>query len=1083
MKKFSIKFLSALLALLMALSCFGFAAFADGDDDAATDDTAAATDGTSPGDDKSETDDAAATDDKKDDSSDSGKTDDEEQTIDLSTVYLNTMYLSQEEKLYTMTLKQRAFGYELYADEYSGEIAVKNLTTGEILFSNPFDVATSPSSEAIKKQLLSQLIISFTDNTGSTTEFNSFEDASMKDQVKVKNLRNGVRVEYSMGDEEVRYLVPRLIKKERYEELIEALIVASGDDRAIRKFAAYYQIQDPYDTKLSVRAVKEMQAKYPVTEDMAVYVFDTEASARELREIEKYIKTYCPDYSYATLEEDHQITGYTATQKAPPLFKMALEYYLDEDGLQIRLPANGIRFDEDEYQLLSIRILPFFGAGANPNTGYTFLPDGSGALFCFEDLAGTAVNVTGKVYGIDYAYHEIGTVKQETMRLPVYGVVEHYKGNTAELYQYWMEDYLNTESGVFTPAHWQVGADYTPVEEDRGYFAIIEEGDALASITTTHGGSQHKYNSVYTEFYPRPTDSYRLSDSISVADNTVWTVTSKRKYTGSYKIRIIMLTDTGRAEKAGLSDGEYYECSYVGMAKAYRDYLEKNGVLKAKENVKEDIPLYIESFGALETASSFLSIPTTVKKALTTFENIRTMYDELAEAGVTNVNFRLTGFANGGMESTVPDGVKFEKSVGGNSGYKELLSYANEKGFGLFPDFDFSYAQKNTLFDGFKLKRDAVRSIDSRYTTKRIYYSSYQETLTTGLLCISPSVFANFYKGVNEDLSELGAGSISVSTLGSDLNSDFDKSEPYNREDSKELVSYLLEQIQSDYGDVMLDAGNAYTWKYADHILNVTLDSSHFNYSGYTVPFIGMVLHGYVNFAGTPTNMASDMNYETLKMLENGALPYFTLSYQNTPLLKENNTLSKYYSVAYGIWREDLVETYKELNELLRDVQSAKISNHEFLDGERVPDADEIAADKAAEEAAAAAAEAQAKLLAEKLERARKLAARRGGEITVEEPEEDEPVETTEPTETTETEEPAEPAENTEGTEEEGTGEEQTEPETKPATAASKYAVTDGSIVRVTYSNGISYILNYNRFTVTVEGYTVGPLSFVRADN
>ena len=112
----------------------------------------------------------------------------------------------------------------------------------------------------------------------------------------------------------------------------------------------------------------------------------------------------------------------------------------------------------------------------------------------------------------------------------------------------------------------------------------------------------------------------------------------------------------------------------------------------------------------------------------------------------------------------------------------------------------------------------------------------------------------------------------------------------------------------------MIDGGNAFTWKYADHILNVTLDSSHFNYSAYTVPFIGLVLHGYVNFAGTPTNMASDMGYMTLKMLENGALPYFTLSYQNTPLLKENNTLSKYYSVAYGIWHDDLVATYKKLN-------------------------------------------------------------------------------------------------------------------------------------------------------------------------
>ena len=1069
MKMFSIKFLSAVLALLMLMSSFTFGVFAD-DEAAAPADTSATTDSASG--------DAAEG--------------EEEENVDRNEVkarqYLNNVYQAQEEKLYRMTLKQRAFGYELYSDDFSGEVACKNLATGDVIFTNPYDVAGSPSSPAVKQSLLSQIILSFSDSTGSTNEFNSFTDAATKGQIRVKNLRNGVRVEYSLGDEEVRYLVPRFIQKERYESLIFPFIEASGDSRCLGKFKTYYVEQNPYDPALSVRAVKEMQAKFPITEKMAIYICDTEASARELRELEDYIKKYCPDYTYATLEEDHQITGYVSTQKAPPLFKMALEYYLDENGLQIRLPANGIRFDEDEYTLHSIKILPYFGAGANPNTGYTFVPDGSGALFSFEQLAGTAVNVTGKVYGLDYSYHEIGTVKQETMRLPVYGVVENYVGSSAELFTYWVEQNGVDEAGNALTSHWAIGSEYTPVEENRGYFAIIEEGDALASITTTHGGSQHKYNSVYTEFRPRPSDSYNLSDSISVADNTVWTIVSDRKYSGSYKIRVVMLTDKEKAESLGLSADEYYECSYVGMAAAYRDYLEAKGTLTRKEESDEDIPLYIESFGAIDTAGTFLSVPVTVKTALTTFDNIKTMYDELAEAGITNVNFRLTGFANGGMKATLPTGAEFEKEVGGNKGYKELLAYAEEKDFGIFPDFDFSYTTRDGFFDGVSFKKDAVRTMDNRYSVKRLYYASYQETLTTGQVCISPAVFAKFYGKVNEDLSKLGNTNISVSTLGSDLNSDFDEDEPYNREDAKELVTGLLTTIQEDYDEVMLDAGNAYVWQYADHLLNVPLDSSHFNYSSHTVPFIGMVLHGYVNFAGTPTNMASDMDYTTLKMLESGALPYFTLSYQNTPLLKEDNSLSKYYSVAYDIWRKDLVETYDNLNELLAEVQSAIIINHEFLDGERVPSDEELEADAQAKAEAEAEAEAAAKAIEERLERARKLAARKGGQVIIEDDssestdaEMEELIGKDEETAEGETAEgEATEGEATEGENAEGTTETAPKPE---ATEVSKYAVESGSIVRVTYSNGVSYILNYNRFTVTVEGYTIEGLGFVRVDN
>ena len=65
-----------------------------------------------------------------------------------------------------------------------------------------------------------------------------------------------------------------------------------------------------------------------------------------------------------------------------------LEYTLSEDGLVVSLPANGIRFDETLYKLQNITLLPYMGAGTYTNDGYTFIPDGSGALMDYADFSG-----------------------------------------------------------------------------------------------------------------------------------------------------------------------------------------------------------------------------------------------------------------------------------------------------------------------------------------------------------------------------------------------------------------------------------------------------------------------------------------------------------------------------------------------------------------------------------------------------------------------------------------------------------------------------------------------------------------------
>lgn len=81
---------------------------------------------------------------------------------------------------------------------------------------------------------------------------------------------------------------------------------------------------------------------------------------------------------------------------------------------------------------------------------------------------------------------------------------------------------------------------------------------------------------------------------------------------------------------------------------------------------------------------------------------------------------------------------------------------------------------------------------------------------------ISPNVMETMYDKLYKEYEQYNVGGISVATLGSDLNSDFNEDEPLNREDSKTAVVKLLQKIKENNGNVMVSGGNAYTLAYVD---------------------------------------------------------------------------------------------------------------------------------------------------------------------------------------------------------------------------------------------------------------------------
>ena len=695
-----------------------------------------------------------------------------------------------------------------------------------------------------------------------------------------------------------------------------------------------------------------------------------------LRKVEKAIKAVAPEYTFEMAEQHEDECGFKATSAEEGSFKITLCYSLDENGdLVVDIPSNLITFNEANFAIKNITPLKYFGAGETRRDGYIFYPDGSGTIVDFKDFSsssstGISIYIDSLIYGYDYCYSTVASklAHREQITMPVYGIVSDVNSNN-------------------------IGASQSYDTVTNGYFAIIEEGSSLSELHYFTGGGTHKYISVHSKYAPNPYDTYDLSQSISVSGLGSYTVVAPASYGGSLKTKYTMLTDPDILAALSLTEEDYagYETSYVGMANCYRDYLEKLGAIEPIGEVLDDLPLYIEALGSISITKKVLSFPVTTSVPLTTFDDVAMMYRELSDAyqkildkaadhqktaddlkaddeakhadeiarnlalvekynalaekikdvSIKNINFRLTGFTNGGMHFTYPAKVKWEKSTGGKKGLNELLGIASDKNkeenanFGIYPDFDFMYINNTSAFDAVNVKKIAACMVDNRYASKQVYNSVQQGFESMFALVVSTNSLDLLYNKFLKQYSKYDFDGISVSTLGSDLNSNFNVDDPMTREDGISKVTALLSKMSSTYS-VMSDKGNIYAVKYLDHILNAPIDSSHLNYSSYSVPFYGMVLHGYVNYAGTPINYSGSPDYEILRSIENGAALYYILCTQNTGYLKNDSLLSKYYGVDYHNLFDKIVEQYAVVDAAIGDLQQHKIVNHSIIFAERV---------------------------------------------------------------------------------------------------------------------------------------------------
>ena len=754
--------------------------------------------------------------------------------------------------------------YSLALNGENGCFTVTDKENGNIYRSNPEGADDSMLAEA----LYSQITVEYFSGSNQIFTFNGYEHCSKLGNLSAEVKDNKIAVKYVMGKMVVdRTLIPNCYTEKDFEKLLDREGIDKELAQSIFDFvdSEYYD----YDTLLET---------YPMLEDKPLYILDQYAPDYKIEKL--YYQLRDSGFTYDDLVKHNEEYDLPVQQNDNIQITLTVNYELDEKGFKITVPCEEITVEGDA-TLTAIYLLPYYEAASANEKGYMLLPDGSGALINFDNDRLSLSDVAIQLYGNDDAI----ALKQKTeytqrATMPVFGIAK----------------------------------------ETKGTFAIIEQGDAIATIYSTLSGRTVPVSTTYAGFTLRP---YEMITLQSVSTNTSYNIYSSKSYSGDISMLYMLLDGTAS--------------NYSKMAEVYRNYLLEKGLLNKTQ--ESGYPLSIEFLGAIGKTKNFLGIPYTETYALTTLEDAISIINQLKAGSLEDLMIKYTGWANGGLVQKYANKVSPVSKIGSK---KEFASFNNTlKSWDINCYYSLQLQQINHKLINTRVNilEKGVKCLYNDVASKPLFnlatmlpmsektFQSNQNEPQSYLL--SPKFLNNLIKSAESNFEKLGAEHTAYTDLGSLLYSDFSKKNYSNRQESLEAIRSALDEQEG----FAVNSGDVYTLKNASHIYDSSLTSSKKLVYDLEVPFTQMVLHGYVSYSGEAINLADDPDTALLKSVETGALLHYTFAQSNTKQLK-NSDFNYYYSILYETWNESIETHYHKIASAQKKLATQHITEHKYLSDE-----------------------------------------------------------------------------------------------------------------------------------------------------
>jgi len=441
-------------------------------------------------------------------------------------------------------------------------------------------------------------------------------------------------------------------------------------------------------------------------------------------------------------------------------------------------------------------------------------------------------------------------------------------------------------------------------QADGGFVALVEQGDALSEIHCDRVREGSNYNYVGARFRLTPyvsipgkkqTDTYLAADS----------------YSGELGLCMRFISGSG--------------ASVGSMASAVREQLIRNKTLSTKTVAEQDaVPFHLSLLGAapqkLFTLRGKSFAP---RQTLTTFAQAQTIVERLKGKGVNNLSLRYQGAFGGLLGAADGAGARIPAGLGGMEGYRELQRYLQAQNMDFYLDFGLLTRGRYTPFFGGKnawsLNEEQVSAARAHPSDVMLGADPVPQKLRS---------YENLEKaviGMLSKLRNLEATGICVNDVGELVYADY-TAPARNRQQAAEMLTEQVTALSTNRR-LMITGGNSYTLKNVSVITELPMHTARTPSRAYQeLPFVQMVLHGIVDYAGEPINYGKNRAKTMLRFLEFGALPSFEWCFEETTKTGAAEDL-----LYYEDWLQEASDFYAKANRILLGLRGARITAHNQL--------------------------------------------------------------------------------------------------------------------------------------------------------
>lgn len=713
------------------------------------------------------------------------------------------------------------------------------------------------------------LTVYYSGSLGTPTKYGNYNysiNYEKQHRYAIRTSLNSIEVLYLLGGKvKIDFTdFPQLLDKEKFEINILQKANDYVDELKTSKDPQY----------LTYKTYLAYLNNYKLNTEFGYYAMTNKESLTELALTGLYEIFYnvC-GYTKEELEKDNLEFG-VVNEKTYPTFEVSIKYTLEDEGLKVELINESI-VDYEEYPLIYIDILPYFCAATHEETGYSLIPDGSGAILDFNNNRQYASNYEQRIYGKDLAKSS-KIIESENTKISL---------------------------GVY-------GMKIDDVSSSKGMINIVETGAECCSIVATMNqeGNTNGYNQTFYRAYFRETDVYRFESLSGLSDIQTWT---NEFNDSSISLLIKPLKD---------------ETTYVDMAKEYQQYLLSNQKLNKKDSTN-NVSLNLTLIGGYLEQKNILGIKYKTVQSLTTSEQLEELALKLKTDGINNLNVIYQGFYNDGLYSKYNGKTNFNNVITNKKKLSLVQSNLAKENISLYPMFNFVTAYTDKNISNKNLVRNQYGSIVANYQNVESLY--LKDMTSTPIYYLKPNTYKNTFTTVKELMDTVKIENLAFSDLGSLMYGSYQSADMNFKSQTVKYFNELMAEYGNEY-NYLFSNPNDYAISYATVITDVPYSATEYSIFKYSVPFYQLVMSGYVDYSGESINMSDEYTFDYYKMKSIETLSNLSMiwTYERTTDLIETE-YNYLYSTYYNNWYDKTISLYEELMNL--NIYNSKLVNHEYI--------------------------------------------------------------------------------------------------------------------------------------------------------